>query len=223
MYEEATVLDAGYAMAYLRLSATHIMDIHYGSSQSPKQSLERAEKLVNKALTIDGSLGEAHAFLGRIYLAKRQYDKAITEGEHALTLAPNSAFVYAALAFSLHFAGRPEEAIPLFKKAIRLNPIPDSWYLTGLGSCYRAVGRYAEAISAYKKALNVSPDSTFAHIGQAANYSLLGHEEEARAEVAEVLRINPKFSLEYFAKSFPYKDQADWERLVDALHKAGLK
>jgi TolB-like protein/Tfp pilus assembly protein PilF len=223
MYEEATALDPGYAMAYLRLSATHIMDIHYGSSQSPKQSLERAEELVHKALALDSTLAEAHAFLGRIYLAKRQYGEAITEGEHALTLAPNSAFVYAALAFSLRFAGRPEEAIPLFKKAIRLNPIPDSWYLTGLGGCYRTVGRYAEAISAYKQALNLSPDSALVHAGQAANYSLLGRDEEARAEVAEVLRINPKYSAENIAKTFPYKNQADRERFVEALRKAGFK
>ena len=222
MYEQATALDPGYAMAYLRLSATHIMDIHHGSSQSPKQSLERAEELVHKALALDGTLGEAHAFLGRIYLAERQYDEAITEGEHALTLAPNSAFVYAALAFSLRFAGRPEEAIPLFKKAIRLNPIPDSWYLTGLGGCYRMVGRYAEAISAYKQALNLSPDSALVHAGQAANYSLLGRDEEARAEVAEVLRLNPKYSAENIAKTFPYKNQADRERFVEALRKAGL-
>jgi adenylate cyclase len=223
MYEEATALDPGYAMAYLRLSATHIMDIHYRSSQSPKQSLERAEELVNKALTLDGTLGEAHAFLGRIYLAKRQHDEAITEGEHSLALAPNSAFVYAALAFTLRFAGRPEEAIPLFKKAIRLNPMPESWYLTGLGSSYRMVGRYAEAISAYKQALNISPNNDLVHVGQAANYSLSGREEEARAEVAEILRINPKFSLKHFSKTFPYKKQADRERLVEALRKAGLR
>jgi len=223
IYEEATALDPGYAMAYLRLSATHIMDIHYGSSPSPEQSLNKAEELVRKALALDGTLGEAHAFLGRIYLAKRQYDEAIREGEHALTLAPNSAFVYAALAFSLRFAGRPEEAIPLFKKAIRLNPLPDSWYLTGLGGCYRVVGRYTEAISVFKQALNLSPNSAFTHAGQAANYSLLGRDEEARAEAAEVLRINPKFSLEYFAKTFPYKNQTDRERLVEACRKAGLK
>jgi hypothetical protein len=49
-----------------------------------------------------------------------------------------------------------------------------------------------------------------------------GRDEEARAEVAEVLRIHPKFSLEA-AKRVPYKKQADTERIVNAVRKAGLK
>lgn len=44
-----------------------------------------------------------------------------------------------------------------------------------------------------------------------------------KAEAAEVLRINPKFFLEYFSKTVPFKDQADTEHLINALRKAGLK
>jgi adenylate cyclase len=50
----------------------------------------------------------------------------------------------------------------------------------------------------------------------------MGHEQEARAEAAEVLRINPKFSLEYIKKTTPYKNRADLERLIEAGRKAGL-
>jgi hypothetical protein len=57
----------------------------------------------------------------------------------------------------------------------------------------------------------------------AAVYSRAGRNEEARIEAAEVLRINPKFSLEQFAKSLKYKKQEDIERTVNALRKAGLK
>jgi len=51
----------------------------------------------------------------------------------------------------------------------------------------------------------------------------LGREEEARAAAAEVLRLDPKFSVEYFVKTLPLKNKADTERLIDALRKAGLK
>jgi hypothetical protein len=53
--------------------------------------------------------------------------------------------------------------------------------------------------------------------------SLLGREEEARAEAAEMLRINPKFSVEKWAKRLTYKNQADADRFISALRKAGLK
>jgi len=52
---------------------------------------------------------------------------------------------------------------------------------------------------------------------------MMGQEKEARAEAAEVLRINPKFSVEYLAKIIAYKDQSQNDKIVNALRKAGLK
>ena len=52
---------------------------------------------------------------------------------------------------------------------------------------------------------------------------MMGREKEARAEAAEVLRINPKFSLDSFAKTLPYKDQSEKDKIINALRKAGLK
>jgi adenylate cyclase len=221
--KEAIALDRGYAIAYLRLSATHLMDLMYGSSESPRESLRLAEELVKKALALDANLAEAHAFLGRIYLTKRQHEKAVAEGERALALAPHSDFVHAALAFTLRYTGRPEEAIALYKKAIRLNPIPPLWYVWGLGFSHFMLGQYEEAIAELRKALHRAPDSQFSHIVLAATYSELGCEEDARAAAAEILRIDPTFSLERWAKTQMYKNQADIDRVVEALRKAGLK
>jgi hypothetical protein len=52
---------------------------------------------------------------------------------------------------------------------------------------------------------------------------MMGREREARAEAAEVLRIDPKFSVDYFAKTLAFKDQKTTTNLIDALRKAGLK
>jgi len=223
MYEEAVDLDPEYAVAYLRLSATHLMDLIYGSSKSPQWSLKQAEELTKKALALDDSLAEAYSFLGRIYLTKRQYEKAISEGERAVELDPNSAFAHAALAFTFHYAGRIEESIGLYKKAIRLNPIPQSWYLTGLASSYRIMGRYGEAIALFENVLHSNSDHLLAHMGLASVYGLLGREEEARAEAKEVLRIDPRFSLDHLSSSLLYKNRVDTEHFIDSLRKAGLK
>jgi len=51
----------------------------------------------------------------------------------------------------------------------------------------------------------------------------MGREKEARAEAEEVLRLNPKFSLEGYAKMIRFKDQAQIDRYIDSLRKAGLK
>jgi tetratricopeptide (TPR) repeat protein len=84
------------------------------------------------------------------------------------------------------------------------------------------LGQYEESIVAYKKMRDRSPGSTAAHSFLAACYSSLGREVEAAAEVKEVLRINPKYSVGAQAKLLRYKNKADLERFVTAFRKAGL-
>ena len=112
----------------------------------------------------------------------------------------------------------------MFQKAIRLNPNASTTTFVGLGHAFRNAGRFQEAVSAYKKGIQRAPDFIVAHIGLGTTYSLMGREKEARAEAEEVLRINPKFSLDHFAKTgAPYKDQSEIDKIVNAMRKAGLK
>jgi adenylate cyclase len=161
--------------------------------------------------------------MSNYYRNPKQHDQAIAEAERAIALDPNDADSYAWLGAILDLAGRPEEAIGLIEKAMRLNPHYPPFYSFQLGEAYRYTGRYEEAIAAYKKALTHIPDLLPAHLGLATIYSELGRAEEARAEVAEVLRITPKYSLERLRQMSPYKDPAVLERMLAALRKAGLK
>jgi len=74
-----------------------------------------------------------------------------------------------------------------------------------------------------EKAIRQEPDSLYSHLTMAVIFSLSGHEEKARAEATEVLRIHPKFSLENWGKRLRYKNQEDTDRYMGALRKAGLK
>jgi tetratricopeptide (TPR) repeat protein len=154
---------------------------------------------------------------------RQQRDQAIAEGERALVLAPNCADCYAGMAWILILAGRPAEAIGLVEKAMRLNPRCPQSYLFTLGFAYRLTGQYEEAIEASQQTLACSPNFLWAHLHLAATYSEMGREEEARAEVAEILRISPHFSPEVFIQKTPQKDPAITERTLAALRKAGLK
>jgi adenylate cyclase len=214
--EEAIALDPEYAWAYYNLGRARQSDVWYGTSKSPKQVLAEATELLQKAIVLDDNLAEAHGFLGFIYSVERQHDKAFAQGKKAVALNPNSAMAHLWLGKVLTFAGRWEESIPEYKIAIRLNPIPPSYYFWSLGLSYGATGQYDEAIAWCEKAVHMDPDSLMARIMMTAVYSWSGRDEEARAEAAEVLRINPNFSLEKFAK----KAGPD---LVSALRKAGLK
>jgi TolB-like protein/cytochrome c-type biogenesis protein CcmH/NrfG len=221
--EEAIALDPEYAGAYRVLARAYMMDVWLGTSKSPKQSIAKAIELVQKALVLDDTYADAHGTLGSLYLMTRQYDKAVAEAEKAVALNPNSAYAHAMLGKTLRYAGKWEEAIQEYEKAMRLNPIPPNNILFGLGLSYAYTGQHEEAIKWCEKAVHQQPDDLFAHLISAAVYSFSGRDEEARAEAAEVLRINHKFSLEKFAKGARYKNQGDRERLIGALRKAGLK
>jgi adenylate cyclase len=221
--EEVIALDPNYAWAYNVLARAHNMDVWLGTSKSPKESIGKAIKLLQKAILLDDSLAEAHARLGFLYAMARQYDKALAEAEKAVTLNPNSAIAHLWLGKVLIFHGRWEESIPEYKKAIRLNPIPPNMYFYSLGLSYCWTGQYGEGIRWCEKAVKREPDSLMARMMMTMVYSLSGRYEEARAEAAEVLRINPNFSLEKWEKKVTYRKKADREQFISALRTAGLK
>jgi adenylate cyclase len=109
------------------------------------------------------------------------------------------------------------------KKALRLDPFPTHHYYALLGTAYRCLGRHEEAIAAFEKAVRLAPGSAWRHVSVASAYSLADRDEEARAAAQEILRLDPRISLEFIAKTAPFKNKADLERLLDALRKAGLK
>ncbi len=82
--------------------------------------------------------------------------------------------------------------------------------------------RYEEAITTLRESVARNPNFVPAHRFLAAQYAELGRMKEARAEVAEVLRISPRASLEDMRRRWAYKDQAVLERILGALRKAGL-
>jgi TolB-like protein/Tfp pilus assembly protein PilF len=224
LFEEAIALDPGYALAYSWLSTTHFDLVVLGASETPRESLQRAVELGKKAIALDESNSHVHSLLVFPYMYLREFDKAISEAEKAVSLCPNSASAYFALGTALCMAVRPQEAIPMLKKSLRLSPIPVHSQVLGLlASSYSMLGQYEEAIATYKKVLQLyGPDHLMAHLGLAVAYASIGREDEARAEGAEVLRIDPKFSLERYIKGLPF-DQSRKDRMADALRKAGLK
>ena len=122
----------------------------------------------------------------------------------------------------LHLEGKVEESIEEFKIARRLDPFTPDWILNYSAVAYRVNGEYEKAIEILQKVIKRNPDFWLSHFELAANYGLLGRENEARAAAAEVLRIRPDFTI---AKLFDheFRDKADKERTIEVLEKAGLK
>ncbi|MEE9612587.1 MAG: adenylate/guanylate cyclase domain-containing protein [Desulfatiglandales bacterium] len=222
MFKRAIELDSEFAAAYAYLGHTYLLDWKMGWKQDP-HILEQAYEIGQRAIALDDSLGGGYCLVGHVYLSKKRHEKAISVFEKAIDRNPNYSMVCAGLGDILSWAGRPQEAIEYLKKAMRLDPAQPFWYFWFLGHAYFLLGQHEEAIETLKRALNRNPDFWVAHVYLAASYSELGRQEEARAEVSEVVRLRPQISSEDWRQRLPYKDQAVVERLIESLRKAGLK
>jgi tetratricopeptide (TPR) repeat protein len=190
--------------------------------QSPDaQTLEPALAEAQRLIALNDSSPWSHLVLGYVYLKQKQYEPARAEMERATVLDPNLADNYVGLAFLLSCVGKPDEAVGMVEQALRSKPTTGA--LDHVGAAYALAGRFEEAIAPLKQYLSHYPNVLGPHLFLTVVYSELGREAEARAEAAEVLRINPQFSLEVHRQREPIKDAAMLERHLAALRKAGLK
>lgn len=188
------------------------------------QTLEPAVTAAQQAVALNDSLDVSHVILGFSYLYQQQYAQALAEMERAVALDPTEADSHAALAEVLSRMGRTEDALETAAEALRLRStyITDD-YLGSIGSAYAVAGRYEEARTFLQRSLSYFPNRLSHHLTLAVVYRELGQDAEAQKEAAEVLRLNPHFSLEIHKQRAPIKDPAVLERHITALRKAGLK
>jgi adenylate cyclase len=211
-----------HLFAYLVLAVSYVQQWACQQSADP-QTLAQALAAAQRGIALNDSYFEGHVVLGSVYLWQKQYEQALAEIERTVTLAPTEARSYTALADVLSRVGRSEEALRMVEQALRFKPSVADIHLDSVGAAYDLAGKPEEAIAPLKQYLTRYPNILGAHLTLAAVYSELGREAAARAEAAEVLRINPKFSLEVHKERAPIKDPTMLERHLTALRKAGLK
>jgi TolB-like protein/predicted Zn-dependent protease len=226
LLEKAVKLDPKYAFAWGALGATHFGYVSLGWSESPTESFKLAVDNTDKALKIDETLSCATAIKARLYGMQRQFEKAIATGKRAIALGPSHDLSYGHLSVIMFDAGKFSESSSLMKKAMRLNPHYPAWYLYILAKSYFHEGRYEKAVDAGNRVLVRAQKGEFpplfVHLYLSAAYIELDRREMASAHVEEVLKINPKFSLENFAKFNRFKNNSDFESYLASLRKAGL-
>jgi adenylate cyclase len=218
MFEKAIQLDPKYARAYAGLGLNYYLG--WALLLSPDSNgLERAVQLEQQAIALDDLLSPAHRNLAGIYVQKGQYDQAVTEAERTIALDPNSALGYNSLADVMNNMAKPAEALVAVEKAMRLDPRNPDIYLYQQGVADTQLGRYEDAIPALKRDMALTNN-----LWDEVNIEL-GQEDAARAEPAEVLRLNPQFSLDMIFPTVGPKGKvlAEQTRWSADLRKAGLK
>ncbi len=111
--EEAIALDPEFS-GRLHHSLCHLFSgcVAWVYAESPKESIDKAVDLAQKAISLDPQDSRPYAYLGFLSLLKKDYDKAIAEGERAVALDPGGADAHAWLGLILNYSDKPREAIP---------------------------------------------------------------------------------------------------------------
>ena len=166
-------------------------------------NLEKARKHFEKAVDLDSTLSDAHAFLafcGTSELGqrlasdpKKVVDQILASASKSKSLDSENPLAYLALAAGNFFQGELKASVVPAKRAVQLNPshaISHFW----LGLTQAHTGLYEEAESALLKAIELSPVDPelgtfftglfFANFGQ-NNY------EKALEAIDNSLRLNP--------------------------------
>jgi adenylate cyclase len=182
---------------------------------------DRAIKLARTAIELDPNLPEAYAELGYLIVRKREFDSVRAAAERAIALNSNFADYRVALVFiSL---GEPVKALEIAKAQMRLDPFHPHFSPLMAGESYYLLKPYHDALYWLREATGRAPRHTMAHAWLAATYARLGQIEDARLEAAEVLRINPIYSINGTPKRvLAFKRAEDAEHLFDGLRQAGL-
>jgi tetratricopeptide (TPR) repeat protein len=216
LFEQAVSLDSKFALAHAYLGLALIVEHGYGDA--PEAIKRQALDATLAGLRLDSGDARCHLFVGLIYLYRGEHELALHHLERSNSLNPNDANCLSAVGSALGLLGRAEEGVELVQRAMRLNPFHPQWYWDDLAIVLYAAHRYEEAIEANLRI--TARKKPWHHARLAACYAQLGRLEEARAQVAEVLRMKPDFHLSNMDRV--YKNSADAEHVLEGMRKAGL-
>jgi TolB-like protein/Tfp pilus assembly protein PilF len=190
---QAIEADPGYADAYVRMAGVYL-GLGFIGFLPPADGFPKAKAAVLKALEINDSLAEAHAFLAAVML---YYDWDWSGAEHAckraLELNPNYAEGHNLWGDWLLIMGRQEEAMAENQLAVELDPLSAGRNFN-FGQKLLWSGDFERAIEQFKKALEFDAGFTWAHIGLSRAYASKGMYEESFAgckKVATLFGSNP--------------------------------
>ncbi len=190
MLTQAIAIDPEYVPALVELSDVYVNQAN-ASLLSFADGFSRARSLLDQALLVDAEFGPAYAQMGRI---KLYYDWDIVGADHAiqraLQLDSGDARIINNAAALASNRGRLDEALELYQRAIKLDPVRHNLYIN-LGLTHYKLHQLDAAAAAIDKAMLLSPNAF--GVNFAKSRVLL-----AAGQAAEALQLANKETAEWW-------------------------
>ncbi len=227
LLSQALDADPEYAEALGTLTDSVANRTIQGWHESWTRGVDESCRLAGRALVAgpDNSTCLASAAFAYGVLSNR-FEEAFELANRAVTVHPNSVFVCNRAAAVYGVCGDSDKAISQCEAACRMNPLDTKKAATFtysiLSFALYMARRYEESIRAGRRALVFAPQANTARKYVATSLAQLGRTEEARAEIAELLRHQPGASLAVF-EEHPFRHKWMKELHMEGLRKAGLR
>ena len=190
--------------------------------------MARSEQLLGEAFERDRNDSWALSELGRLRRFQGRLIEAQIEFEKAIARDPNNTRAILQSGITLLFLGRPEEALPYFEKSLQLDPSYQNvfyrYYWSGF--CHLLLGDADTAIDHLRKSWAAYPQGSGAYLLLAAALGLRGDIDEAKATLAEVLKLKPELNSISRVRAVPIGSMLDNPQLVALRERtefAGLR
>ncbi len=224
LLHEALELEPNNAAALSDLAFAGHFEAIFGWTDDPADSLALVGESARKAVAADNHNALAHTALAIFELFSNRHDDAVRRLHTACDLDPNLVFARGYLGVTYAFGGDHDAAMPHFVQAIRMSPhdpLLVIWHIA-MGWASLAAEQYQEAVEFSKQAIDDNPEFTDNYSVLAASYGHLGHMDEARAALEQLLRRMPGLTTNDERLTRPFKRASDRERFLEGLAKAGL-
>ncbi len=227
LYEKAVGVDPSFAEAYSGDARTtvYIWRVSFNEIIQSAPARKRAYEKASRALALNPDLSSPYAILGIMQVVDQRYEEAIASARRAVALSPGDAGAQVALGYVQLFAGDHAEAATAVETALRLDPdlSPIDREIAGLVFLLR--GDTAKAIETLERTRADAPAAADFHITLAAAYARAGRLTDARAAMANGLRLQGAAfdSIAAWRVSFAhFRNKEDLAILIDALRQAGM-
>ena len=224
LLQKAIEIDPEFASARAYLGFTYIKQARNKWVPDIDEARRVGEAHIRKAIEIAPDNVDALKMLGDIYYDAGDREKTLALQRRALAQEPNHADNLATHSYTLAHNGRPEEGLPLIKRAMRLSPNYPSGYLSALGWCEFFLGNYDAAIEANEARHQIIPNSELPMIYLIIMYSAAGRMQEASEMVVKLRAIVPGYRISNFKTLaggwFP---PDTFVQLIDYMEAAGIE
>jgi len=224
LIHRALEIDAQNAMALAWAAFWRISLVGQGWTHDIAGTLADAESLCLKAINVDPDNAEALGIYAHTCAWKKDFDNAVRYFDRSLRLNPNLAFIWALSAPTYCYIGEPVVALQRLKRYRDLAPF-DPYFCTFeslYAIAYMFKGDYEQAVLVGRGAVKGNPNFSAGYKPLIAALGHLGRVEEAAPHIAKLLSLEPHFTVEHFAKTYPFKKATDRKRYARGLRLAGV-